>query len=72
MPALRPIASHQNSGSKVGSIRQTNQGVFSILSADQGSDTSEPSEARGEIFSAGTSLMKTVRVVTTVQYYLDK
>jgi hypothetical protein len=42
------------------------------LSADQVSDTSEPSEARGEIFSAGTSLTKTFPVVTTVQYYLDK
>jgi hypothetical protein len=42
------------------------------LSADQGRDTCEPSEARGEIFSAGTSLMKTFRVVTTVQHYLDK
>jgi hypothetical protein len=61
-----------DSGSKVGSIRQANQGVFSILSADQGSDTSEPGEAGGEIFSADASLMKTVRVVTTVQYYLEK
>jgi len=61
-----------DSGSKVGSIRQANQGVFSILSADQGSDTSESSGGGGEIFSADTSLMKTVRVVTTVQYYLDK
>lgn len=61
-----------DSGSKVGSIRQANQGVFSILAADQGSDTSEPGEAGGEIFGADSSLMKTVRVVTTVQYYLDK
>ena len=61
-----------DSGSKVGSIRQANQGVFSILAADQGSDTSEPGEAGGEIFGADSSLIKTVRVVTTVQYYLDK
>ena len=61
-----------DSGSKVGSIRQANQGVFSISSADQGSDISEPGQGGGEIFSADTSLMKTVRVVTTVQYYLDK
>jgi len=61
-----------DSGSKVGSIRQANQGVFSILSADQASDTSEPGEGGGQILSADTSLMKTIRVVTTVQYYLDK
>jgi uncharacterized protein len=59
-----------DSGSKVGSIRQANQGVFSILPADQGSDTSEPGEFAGN--SADSSLMKTIRVVTTVQYYLDK
>jgi uncharacterized protein len=61
----------KDSGSKVGSIRQANQGVFSIVAADQGS-----SDAGGEggDYSGGgdASLMKTVRVVTTVQYYLDK
>jgi uncharacterized protein len=55
-----------DSGSKVGSIRQANQGVFSILPADQGS---EPGDGN---FAADTSLMKTVRVATSVQYYLDK
>jgi hypothetical protein len=55
-----------DSGSKVGSIRQANQGVFSI-SAAQGSDV----EGEGG-FAADSSLMKTVRVVTSVQYYLDK
>ena len=59
----------QDSGSKVGSIRQANQGVFSILPADQGGDTGE---GGGMSFGADSSLMKTVRVVTTVQYYLDK
>src|SRR5215475_3799578 len=49
-----------DSGSKVGSIRQANQGVFSILPADQGSEASEPGPG-GEGFSADTSLMKTVR-----------
>jgi hypothetical protein len=58
-----------DSGSKVGSIRQANQGVFSILPADQGSDEGEPGAGN---FAADSSLMKTVRVVTTVQYYLDK
>ena len=57
-----------DSGSKVGSIRQANQGVFSILAADQASDTGEPGFGN----SADSSLMKTVRVVTTVEYYLDK
>ena len=61
-----------DSGSKVGSIRQANQGVFSILAADQSGGTSERGEAGGEIFSADASLMKTVRVVTTVQYYLER
>jgi hypothetical protein len=60
----------QDSGSKVGSIRQANQGVFSILPADQGSDTGEV--GGGGDFAADSSLMKSVRVVTTVQYYLDK
>jgi hypothetical protein len=61
-----------DSGSKVGSIRQANQGVFSILAADQSSGASESGEAGGGIFSADASLMKTVRVVTTVQYYLER
>lgn len=61
-----------DSGSKVGSIRQANQGVFAILAADQGSDTSEAGEGVGQMFSADNSRMKTIRVVTTVQYYLDK
>jgi uncharacterized protein len=61
-----------DSGSKVGSIRQANQGVFSILAADQGS--SDGGEVGGYSVNAisDSSVMKTVRVVTTVQYYLDK
>jgi hypothetical protein len=55
-----------DSGSKVGSIRQANQGVFSILAADQGSESGEGN------FTADASLMKTVRVVTSVQYYLSQ
>jgi hypothetical protein len=47
-----------DSGSKVGSIRQANQGVFSILPADQGS---EPNESEGGGGNSGdSSLMKTV------------
>jgi len=60
-----------DSGSKVGSIRQASQGVFSILPADQGAESGEPGEYAGG-FNGGSSLMKTVRVVTSVQYYLDK
>lgn len=56
-----------DSGSEVGSIRQATQGVFSILPADQGDSEGEYSG-----YSAGSSLMKTVRVVTSVQYYLEK
>jgi hypothetical protein len=56
-----------DSGSKVGAIRQANQGVFSILPADGGGDAGE-----GGYGSADSSLMKTVRVVTTVDYYLEK
>ena len=52
-----------DSGSKVGSIRQANQGVSSILPADQGSGTGEG----GDAYAADSSLMKTVRVVTSVQ-----
>jgi uncharacterized protein len=58
-----------DSGSKVGAIRQANQGVFSILPADQSSDTGEGGEGG---YGTDSSLMKTVRVVTTLQYYLDK
>lgn len=61
-----------DSGSKVASIRQANQGVFTILPEDQSSDTSEPGEVGGQAYGADTSLMKTIRVVTTVQYYLSK
>jgi hypothetical protein len=58
-----------DSGSKVGSIRQANQGVFSILPGDQGSDGGEGGDGA---YGADSSLMKTVRVVTSVQYYLEK
>jgi len=56
-----------DSGSKVGSIRQANQGVFSILPADQAGDSGD-----GGYGGADSSMMKTVRVVTSVDYYLEK
>lgn len=61
-----------DSGSKVGSIRQANQGVFSILAAGRGSDTGQTAEYGGAGEGADSSLMKTVRVVTTVEYFLEK
>ncbi len=57
-----------DSGSKVGFIRQANQGVFSILAADQGGDTGDGGGNSG----GDSSVVKTVRVVTSVQYYLDE
>lgn len=57
-----------DSGSRVGAIRQANQGVFSILPADQAGG----GEGGEGGFQADSSIMKTVRVVTSVQYYLEK
>lgn len=58
-----------DSGSKVGSIRQAEQGVFSITAASAsgaaGADTQFDANEKG-------SLMKKIRVVTTVEYYLEK
>jgi uncharacterized protein len=59
----------KDSGSSVGSIRQANQGVFSILPAGQ---TAEVSEEGGGGAPSDSSIQKVVRVVTTVQYYLDR
>jgi hypothetical protein len=61
-----------DSGAKVGGIRQANQGVFAILAADQGSDTSEPGQFSGPDSAPDSSIMKTIRVVTTIEYYLDR
>jgi hypothetical protein len=58
-----------DSGSKVGSIRQAEQGVFSITAAN-GDSPAGPESAFGG--SDTSSLMKKVRVVTTVQYYLEQ
>ncbi len=59
-----------DSGSQVGSIRSANQGVFSIDAANAGSSTGE----EGNPYIAGqqeqSSLMKKVRVVSTIDYYL--
>ncbi|GGG80301.1 SIMPL domain-containing protein [Edaphobacter dinghuensis] len=56
-----------NSGSHVGSIRSANQGVFSISAAD-GGPSGEDGGGGGA--SPDSSMMKQVRVVATVDYYL--
>jgi uncharacterized protein len=58
-----------DSGSKVGAIRQANQGIFSIFPANSGSSVDEPGGDQG---MSDSSIMKTVRVVSSVQYYLEK
>ena len=59
-----------DSGSAVGSIRSANQGVFSISALNEGSDTSSGDEPPSTDGAAGSSIMKKVRVVATVEYYL--
>ena len=57
----------QDSGSRVGSIRSANQGVFSIAAA---AEMAPNAQGEGGAGSAESSLMKKVRVVSTVNYYL--
>ncbi len=49
----------KDSGSAIGSIRRANQGVFVILARDRAPGIME-----------GSQLQKTVRVVSTIEYYL--
>ena len=59
----------QDSGSEVGPIRSANQGVFSISAAN----ATNGSEGDGDAgTNADSSVMKKIRVVTTVDYYLIK
>ena len=58
-----------DSGSQVGAIRDANQGVFSISAANQGSATGDDSGFSADQ-QADTSIMKKVRVVSTIDYYL--
>lgn len=64
----------QDSGSRVGRIRQAWQGVFSISQANSGSVNTDQADAAPGYDSNGgdSSIMKTVRVVTSVDYYLEK
>jgi hypothetical protein len=59
-----------DSGAHVGSIRQANQGTFSISPADAGSPGNDAGEAGYS--PADSSIMKKVRVVTTVDYFLQQ
>ena len=58
----------QDANAKVGSIRQASQGTFSISAANAGSSTDES----GNYTNPDASIMKTVRVVTTIDYYLSQ
>lgn len=58
-----------DSGSQVGSIRDANQGVFSISAASEGSSTAEEGGYSADQ-QADSSIMKKVRVVSTIDYYL--
>jgi len=60
-----------DSGSQVGSIRSANQGVFSISAADGGGGA-PGEEGGGGMTSPDASMMKKVRVVATINYYLLK
>jgi hypothetical protein len=61
-----------DSGSQVGSIRTANQGVFSITAANGGGDVGGGEDGPSGGGNPDASIMKTVRVVTTVDYYLVK
>jgi hypothetical protein len=61
----------QDSGSEVGPIRSANQGVFSISAASAASGGGE-GDAGDVSTQADSSVLKKVRVVTTVDYYLVK
>jgi hypothetical protein len=57
-----------DSGSKVGTIRQASQGLFSISSADAASEGNQ-NMGGGQ---SNASILQKVRVVTTIQYYLQQ
>jgi uncharacterized protein len=61
----------QDSGSEVGPIRSANQGVFSISAANAVGGSGE-GDGGDQSMTADSSVMKKVRVVTTVDYYLLK
>jgi len=58
-----------DSGSQVGAIRSANQGVFSISAENAGPSVNGEGDGNGDQ-QADTSMMKKVRVVSTIDYYL--
>jgi len=60
----------KDSGATVGPIRQATQGLFSISAADAGSASSGENGFAQQ--SPDASIMKNVRVVTTIDYYLEQ
>jgi hypothetical protein len=54
-----------DSGSRVGTIRQASQGLFTITSADAG-------EVGPGYNGQNSTILQKVRVVTTIQYYLNR
>jgi hypothetical protein len=58
-----------DSGSKVGTIRSAEQGLFTISSADA---AAAGDSENGGGYQADASIMKSVRVVTTIKYYLQQ
>jgi hypothetical protein len=60
-----------DSGSQVGAIRSANQGVFSISAVDAiGASTVNDEAGVGPDQQTDASIMKKVRVVSTIDYYL--
>jgi hypothetical protein len=60
-----------DSGSQVGAIRSANQGVFSISAANAGGTADAGDEGGYNADQeANASIMKKVRVVSTIDYYL--
>jgi hypothetical protein len=61
-----------DSGSKVGTIRTAEQGLFTIGSADAAASSDGGGDAASAGYQADAGMMKSIRVVTTVQYYLQQ
>lgn len=57
----------QDSGSKVGTIRQASQGLFTISSADAAGEGQAGFNGQNN-----STILQKVRVVTTIQYYLQQ